>query len=331
MFAKKRLIACLLAALTLPAVAQKAEGQAVAPLPPETPLVVDGNVRVEVADFEGNILRIPQDRRGGFRMSYDRVIAVVDNVYITRSLAQKARDARLDADPAIQARLRQLQDAFLADLYAQKLEKDAGNVDLEQRARELYIADREKYKTDEEAHVHQILIGTTCRTNQQAREVAQGAWEEARAGKEDFLTLAAKYSDAGEKAHKGGDIGTGPIKRLVAPVREALAKLNKGEISEPVESPFGYHVLKLIDRKPAETKPFEAVKQEIIAAEKATLQRKRIEDAVGEARNSKTVITYRDNIEKLVAPGADIEEMTRKARAANQRIPDKAEQGAAKQ
>ena len=186
MLAKKRLIACLLAALTLPAVAQMAEGQAVAPVAPDTPLVVDGSVSVIAADFEGNILRIPLDRRGGFRMSYDRVISVVDNVYVTRSIAQKARDAGLDTDPAIQARMRQLQDAFLADLYAQKLEKDAGNIDFEQRARELYIADREKYKTDEEAHVHQILIGNTCRTTQQAREVARGAWEEAKAGKEDF-------------------------------------------------------------------------------------------------------------------------------------------------
>lgn len=330
MFPLKLLLASLVTAAALPVAAQRAADRAPAPLPAQTPLIIDGDVRVDAADFEGNILRIPEERRAAFRMSHERVASIVDNVHVARSLAHKARAAGLDADPAVQARLRQLQDAFLAELYTQKLEKEAIAPDFEPRARELYAVDREKYLTDEEAHVQQILVGISCRTNAQAREVAQRAFEEARAGKENFLALAAKYADPGEKAHKGGDIGTGPVKRLVAPVREALARLKKGEISEPVESPFGYHVLKLIDRKPAQPKPFDAVKQELIAAEKAKLQRKRVEDAVLSVRNSQTVITYRENVEKLVAPGLDKDELTQKARDANT-APAKTSQDASKQ
>ena len=324
------LFASLVVAAALPGIAQKAGDPAPAPLAPQTPLVVDGDVRVDAADFEGNMLRVPAERRVAFRMSQERVASVVDNVYVTRSLAKKASEAGLDADPAVQARLRQLQDAFLADLYTQKLEKDASAPDLETRARELYAADRDTYLTEDEAHVQQILVGTSCRTNAQAREVAQRAYEEAKAGKEDFLALAAKYADPGEKANKGGDIGTGPVKRLVVPVREALAKLKKGEISEPVESPFGFHVLKLIDRKPVQAKPFDVVKQEIIAAEKAKLQRKRVEDAILSVRNSTTVTIYRDNVQKLVAPGLDADELAQKARDANKAAPAKTSQDSTK-
>jgi len=324
MLSFKRLAATLAAAALLPSLAQKPEAAAPAPLPPDTPLVVDGNVRVEAADFEGSMLRVPADKRAGFRISYDRVVAVVDNVYIARSLAQKARDAGLDADPAVQARLRQVQDAFLADLYSQQLEKQdtVSPAALEARARDVYAADKEKFMTEEEAHVQQILVGVSCRSRPEARTRIQAAYEEAKSGK-DFLELATKYSDTGEKVPKGGDIGTGPVKRLVQPVREALAKLKPGEISEPVESPFGYHVLKLVERKPAQLKPFDTVKQDLMAAEKDKLQRKRIEDAVFAARNSKTVITHRDNIAKLVAPGVDLDELTRRAREAN-RAPAKA-------
>jgi len=324
MSSMKRLAAALLAAAVLPALAQKPEASPPPPLPPNTPLVVDGNVRVEAADFEGGILRVPPERRMGFRVSYDRVMAVVDNVYVTRSMAQKARDAGLDTDPAVQARMRQVQDAFLAELYSQHLEKQevAAAAALEARAREVYAADKAKYLTDEEAHVQQILIGVTCRSRSEARTLVQTAYEEAKSGR-DFLELATKYSDTGEKVPKGGDIGTGPVKRLAQPVRDALAKMKPGEISEPVESSFGFHVLKLVERKPAQPKPFEAVKQELIAAEREKLQRKRMEDAVFAVRNSKTVITYRDNIEKLVASGVDVDELARKAREAN-RAPAKA-------
>jgi parvulin-like peptidyl-prolyl isomerase len=150
-------------------------------------------------------------------------------------------------------------------------------------------------------------------------ELAKTAAAEARSGK-NFLELATKYSDVGEKANKGGDIGTGPVKRLVEPVREALAKLKPGEISDPVESQFGIHVLKLIERKPGAVKPYLTVRHEIIAAEREALRRKRVEDVVNQVRNSKTVITNRDSIERLVAPGdVDVNELTEKAKAANKR------------
>lgn len=292
------------------------------PLPAATPLVTDGAVRVDVADFEGNILRIPEDKRAPFRVSYDRVAAVVDNVFITRALAQRARDAGLERDPAVQARLRQVQDAFLADLYVQKLEKDAVAPDLEKRARELYIADRERFVEEEEVHVQQILVGTSCRTKEAALQLAKRAYDEARAGKEDFMVLAARYSDEGEKTFKGGDIGTGPVKKLVEPVREALAKLKKGELSEPVESQFGFHVLKLIDRKVPQPRPFEIVKASIIEGERARIQRKRVEDAVVQIRSSPTVVTHRENVEKLVVGGgADREEFTRRAKEAQKGPP----------
>lgn len=317
---QKTVLALLVAAGASNAAAQTAT-VGTSPLPPDTVLIEDGKVRVDAADFEGNILRVPENRRGTFRMSYDRVVSVVDSIYVTRAVAQKAREAGIDKDPAVQARLKQLQDGFLADLYTQKLEKESVTVDLEGRARELYVADRDKYMTDEEAGVQQILIGNTCRSNLQARELAYKAYEEAKAGKDNFLALAEKYSDQGEKANKGGDIGTGPVKRLVAPVREALAKMKPGEISEPVESPFGYHVLKLITRIPPKQKPFAAVKEEILAGERARVQRKRIDDQVNAARNSSTVVTYRPNIEKLVAPGIDVEELQRKALEANRSAP----------
>ena len=94
-----------------------------------------------------------------------------------------------------------------------------------------------------------------------------------------------------------------------------------GEVSPPVESQFGVHVLKLVERKAPQQKPFEAVKQEIIAAEQARLQRKRYDDAIAAVRNSKTVVTHRENVEKLVAPGIDVEALTRAAREAHKAPP----------
>ena len=319
MHSKRVFAACIALALASPASSQAPATQPPPPLPPDTELIRDGGVVVSAADFEGNILRIPEDRRGGFRMSYDRVMGVVDNVYVTRSVADKARAAGIDQDPAVQARLRQLQDGFLAELYMKKIEQEAVKVDYEQRARELYIADRDKYTTDEEVRMQQILVGTKCRTKDAARDIAKRAHDEAVKPKADFMALSTRYTDEGDKSDKGGDLGWSPVKAFVPQVREAVSKMKPGEISQPVESPFGFHVFKMLDRKVAQPKPFDAVKGDIIAAEKAKAQKKRVEDLVASVRDSKTVMTHADRIEKLVAPGLDMNELTRKAREAHSR------------
>lgn len=76
----------------------------------------------------------------------------------------------------------------------------------------------------------------------------------------------------------------------------------KGEIVGPVESEFGFHVLRFVDRKPPKPIPYEAVSKKIIEAERERLRKQRTEALVAEVRNSSTVVIHRDNVEKLVIP-----------------------------
>ena len=142
-------------------------------LPPGSPLFADGPVVVDSTDFEGNMLRIPEKHRAEFRTSYDRVVTIVDNMFVSRSLAAKARALGLDQDPAVQKRLQQVQDGVLADLYVQHLEKQAVVGNLEARARELYRADQPRYMTAEEVYVQHIIVNLTGRTRESARERAR--------------------------------------------------------------------------------------------------------------------------------------------------------------
>lgn len=271
-------------------------------LPPNTPLISDGKVVVDSTDFEGNLLRIPENKRDEMRMAYDRVATIADNMFIARALAARAREAGLDKDPAVQKRLLQVQDGVLADLYVQKVEKEVATGNLEQRARELYLADRAKYVTKEEVYVQHILVNLFGRTRDTALERARKAAAEAKAG-EDFLAVATRYSDDPDKRNNGGDLGFNSPTSFVEPVRKAIgAMTTKGEIVGPVESEFGFHVLKFVDRKPAKPVPYEAVSKKIIEAEREKIRKQRTEALVAEVRNSTSVVIHRENVEKLVIP-----------------------------
>ncbi len=271
-------------------------------LPANTPLISDAKVVVDSTDFEGNLLRIPENKRDEMRMSHERVATIVDNMFIARSLAARARDLGLDKDPAVQKRLQQVQDGVLADLYVQRVEKEVATGDLEQRARELYKVDQAKYVTKEEVYVQHILVNLAGRTRDTALERARKAADEAKAG-EDFIAVATRYSDDPDKRNNGGDLGFNSPTTFVEPVRKAIATMKtKGEIAGPVESEFGFHVLRFVERKPAQPVPYQTVAKRIIEAERERIRKQRTEALVAEVRNSSSVVVHRENVEKLVLP-----------------------------
>jgi parvulin-like peptidyl-prolyl isomerase len=266
------------------------------------PLVVDGPLVVDTEDFKASLLRIPEERRGDILLSYDRIAGLVDNIFIIRSLAARAREAGLDKDPLVQRRIEQSTEAVLADLYAAKLEKEVVDVNLEQRARELYRADPAKFRVDETVRLHHILVNMQGRTREQALARASMIAEKARAEPEEFLSFAQQYSDDPDKRGNRGDLGFAYPSALSQGIRTAIATMKPGQISDPVETEHGFHVIKFIERKPAEQLKFEQVREGIIRAEKAKLQKQRVDQLVTQIRSSSTVTVHRDNVEALVIP-----------------------------
>ena len=126
---------------------------------------------------------------------------------------------------------------------------------------------------------------------------------QAVSGKEDFLALAARYSDDPGKKRNGGELGYNAPTAFVDSVNKAIAGMSKpGEISEPVESHMGFHIIRFVDRRKARQMTFDEVKKDIIGAEKDRLSKKRHEDLLQEVRGSKTVTVHRSNVEALVTP-----------------------------
>jgi hypothetical protein len=81
----------------------------------------------------------------------------------------------------------------------------------------------------------------------------------------DFAQLAAKYSQEPGAAERGGDLGWFGPGAMVAPFEEAAFKLQKGQISDLVETPFGIHIIKVEDRR---TQPFEQLKDQYLQQKK---------------------------------------------------------------
>jgi peptidyl-prolyl cis-trans isomerase D len=121
----------------------------------------------------------------------------------------------------------------------------------------------ERYVQPEQRHVRHILLQVADPKDDAAvKAKAEGILKRAQSG-EDFAKLATEYSQDPGSAQKGGDLGWADRKAYVAPFADAAFGMKEGEITGPVKTQFGYHILKLEGIQPTAVKTFEQAKDEL--------------------------------------------------------------------
>ena len=131
----------------------------------------------------------------------------------------------------------------------------------EAELQKLYDENRATYVLDERRRARHIVISVTGDDDAAALKKAESVAAEARTGK-DFAELAKKYS-SDATASQGGDLGFVQQSDFPGPLGATLFALKVGEVSAPVKSQFGYHILKLEEIQAGEAKPFDAVRAEL--------------------------------------------------------------------
>ena len=156
-------------------------------------------------------------------------------------------------------------------------------------ARKFYDDNLEKYfKKPESARASHILIGAdekaSAEERKKAKAKAEAILKRIKAG-EDFATIAKTDSTCPSSA-QGGDLGTFGRGQMVPPFDKAAFAMKPGEISDVVETQFGYHIIKLVDKQAASTEKFEDVKQKITDYLKRDKVQKQISDYVEELKKT---------------------------------------------
>jgi peptidyl-prolyl cis-trans isomerase D len=128
----------------------------------------------------------------------------------------------------------------------------------------------EPSKADEKASVEEKQKAS----DEAAKKEAEEALKKIKDGG-DFAKIAEQLSDDPSSASKGGSLGEFDRGIMVPEFEEALDKLKEGEISKPVKSPFGYHIIRLDSKQEARVKPLTEVKDIVVAGVKETKARQK--------------------------------------------------------
>jgi peptidyl-prolyl cis-trans isomerase C len=175
----------------------------------------------------------------------------------TEEAFKKALEARgmtlekLKADTRIDISINKMVDA---EVSSQPPPSDA-------EVRDFYDKNPDKFKQDETVRASHILFrvdeNADAATKKKAMDEAQSVLKQARGGA-DFAELAKKHSADGS-AQQGGDLNFFTKGQMVPPFDQAAFAMKPGEISDIVTTQFGYHIIKVTDRRPAASVPFDQV------------------------------------------------------------------------
>ncbi len=159
-----------------------------------------------------------------------------------------------------------------------------------------YEEQKDQYTTAERRKISHILFAINDKTDEKtALEKALKAQKEL--ANKDFAALAAEVSDDKLTAKTGGDLGLFNVGVMEKSFEDAASALKLGEVSNPVKSAFGYHLIKVTELMPGETKPFDSVKNEVTKA----YQKAQAENAFYESGETLTEMSYEnpDNLKTV--------------------------------
>nr|WP_240324618.1 peptidylprolyl isomerase [Trinickia diaoshuihuensis] len=189
---------------------------------------------------------------------------------VRAALAQKAVYAEANAkgwdkQAAVQTAIEQARREIIVRSYLAAVNAPPADYPSDAQIQETYDQNRAAFTAPRALHIAQIYVAVApnadAATIEKARKQAADLASRARNG--DFAALAKANSDDKASAANGGDMGFVPEAMLLPAVREVADALKPGQVSEPVQTPAGFHVVRLIDVRAAAPRPLAEVKDRI--------------------------------------------------------------------
>lgn len=278
----------------------------------DTVLMSNSVARVTRAEYDVELQRLPAELRPGFANNARRVNDLLVRMLVQKSLAARARSAKVDATPDNLIRLQLETDRLLGQIYIEKVEADAAaefeatKSRFEARAREIYLTDKARFARPEQLEATHILFDTKKRGADDAKRLAIATRARIVAGA-DMGTLAKELSDDPSGQINNGKLDWFASKEMdPAFAAAAFALKSPGDLSEPVQSQFGWHVIRLDARRPATVPPFAEVRDTVMADLKKRFVDEHREDAITAVRKDPQTQVNREAVDALT-PRVDVE------------------------
>jgi len=203
--------------------------------------ITDDDLKIAAEDLRGSL---PPQLDDKARDNY-----ILDYLINSAVVAQKAIADKADQTPEFAKKLAYYREKLLMQGVLEQIAKNAAP---EAVVKATYDEEIKKQKPETEIHARHILVGT--------EEEAKTALKRLMGG-EEFEKIAKEVSK--DPGAEGGDLGWFTKDRMVPEFANAAFALEVGQVSDPVKSPFGWHIIEILDKREKTPPPFDEVKDQV--------------------------------------------------------------------
>ena len=190
--------------------------------------------------------KVPQLAEVPFEQVYPNILEMMIN---DKVVANGAARYGIQKDPNIKNMIRMAEEQIIAQAYlAKEMEKNLTEKDV----RAVYEEEVKNFKPEEEIHARHILVLTEKQAKDILIQLKAGA---------DFGLLAEQKSI--DKNAPKGDLGYFTKEMMIPEFAEAVFAMKKGQMSDPIHTAYGWHIIQVEDRRPTQPPAFDKVKEEM--------------------------------------------------------------------
>ena len=225
----------------------------------------------------------------------------LDMLVKTVLFSLEARAKNIDKDKEVVSKINDSIDRILSNEYLQREISANANI-TDGQIKEYYDANPDEFKTVEKVKASHILIRVYPTSGSDGLAKAKARVKDLKKKLDngaDFADLARKNSDDSATKNKGGSLGyiTRGMMRISPEFMEAVFSLKTGEISDPVESPHGFHIIKADAKIPEHVRPLDKAGVRIKATLEKEKQKKLMEDITLRLMNKYNVVIKSNDLD----------------------------------
>lgn len=264
-----------------------------------------GQASVTQAEVAALVKSLSPDNRARLLADPGQLEQIVRGRLADKAILAEAQAKGWDKQAQVKAMLEQMQREAIVRGYLASVSAPAADYPSDAEIQTAYDQNPNMFTAPRALHLAQIYLAippnadaaTLDRVRKQAMDLAR----QARVAGADFAALARANSQDQAMAANGGDMGYLPDVSLVPEVRQAADQLKPGEVSSPIQTAQGFHVIKLIDLRAAGRRPLAEVKEQIRAALRQQRAQQNAQAYMAKLAGPSAVTINQDALKKALA------------------------------
>ena len=229
-----------------------------------------GDVELHSSELKAILETQPPDARRQLATDAAALERLVRSELMRKAVLNEAKQKGWDKRQELQPLIERARDQVIVSSFVGNVAQPGDGYPSEEEIKQFYESNKAQLLAPGQYLLAQIFLPAADGTDKARAEEAKMKIVElsGKLGKSgaDFAKVAKENSAHKESAEKGGELGWLSEEQMVPEIRSAVSGMNKGEVSPPVKSAAGWHLIKLLDRKPAATRPLADIRPSLIGA-----------------------------------------------------------------